>query len=67
MHLFNVQVALLVHITYRHVQLLVNGIESIDMDQHVVKECHFYVSDDKAHDTLFVQHCLKQHNDWLAS
>ena len=36
MHWFNVQVTLLVHITYRHAQLLVDGIESIEMDRHVV-------------------------------
>ena len=67
MHWFNVQVTLLVHITYRHAQLLVDGIESTEMDRHVVKECHFYVSDDKVHDILFMQHFFKLHNDWLAS
>jgi len=67
MHWFNVQVTLLVHITYRHAQLLMDGIESTETERHVVKECHFYVSDDKIHDTLFVQHCFKLHYDWLAS
>ena len=32
-----------------------------------MNKCHFYVNDDKIHDTLFVQHCFKLHNDWLAS
>jgi hypothetical protein len=67
MHWFNVQVTLLVHITYRHAQLDVDGIESTEMERHVVKECHFYVSDDKVHDTLFVQHCFRLHHNWLSS
>ena len=66
MHWFNVQVTLLVHITYRHAQLDVDGIESTEMERHVVKECHFYVSDDKVHDTLFVQHCFRLHHNWLS-
>ena len=31
----------------------------------VVKEQHFYISDDTEHDTLFVQHCLREHSKWL--
>jgi hypothetical protein len=27
----------------------------------IMKESHFYISDDKEHDTLFVQHCLMLH------
>ena len=26
---------------------------------------HFYIFDDKMHDTLFVQHCFILHNTWL--
>ena len=32
------------------------GIEILSRD--VIKEYHFYVSDDREHDTLFVQHCF---------
>ena len=31
----------------------------------VVKTIHFFISDDRVHDTLFVQHCFMLHNDWL--
>ncbi len=32
-----------------------------------MKDTHFYVSNDKEHDTLFMQHCLLMHWDWLSS
>jgi hypothetical protein len=31
----------------------------------VIKESHFYVSDDKKHDIVFVQHCLLMHWRWI--
>ena len=31
----------------------------------VIKECHFYITDDIELDTLFVQHYLFQHWNWL--
>ena len=31
----------------------------------MLKEMYYYISDDKAHDTLFVQHCLLKHWKWL--
>jgi hypothetical protein len=54
-HLF--QVTILVHIMY-HVN---PNYSEINIEPRVIKESHFYVSDDKEHDTLFVQHCLLLH------
>jgi hypothetical protein len=55
----SVNVTILVHITYKTIIDPETGVERI------VKESHFYVSDDKKHDTLFVQHCLNMHWKWL--
>jgi hypothetical protein len=55
MHWHSSQITILVHITYR-LDALTNS---------MVKESHFYLSDDKTHDTLFVQHCFLQHWEWL--
>ena len=54
MHWYNYQVSILVHITYIR-----------NVSNEVQKVIHFYVSDDKNHDTLFVQHCLLLHVEWL--
>ena len=54
MHWWSTQVTILVHITY--VRNLTGSIE---------KTLHFYISDDKQHDTLFVQHCFMLHDRWL--
>ena len=54
MHWFNFQVTILVQITY--VRTLSDKVE---------KFIHFWISDDKLHDTLFVQHCLCLHSKWL--
>jgi hypothetical protein len=32
----------------------------------MIKESHFYVDDNKEHDTFFVQHCLLLHWEWSA-
>jgi hypothetical protein len=48
----SVNVTILVHITHRTVIDPETGVERI------VKESHFYVSDDKKHDTLFLL-CLQ--------
>ena len=53
MHWWSVQVTIFVHITYFRV------------GEHVKKVIHFFISDDKKHDTLFVQHCFKLHWGWL--
>jgi hypothetical protein len=51
---------ILVHITYR---VQVNRESG---ENRVIKEGHFYISDDKSHDTLFMHHCLIEHWKWLA-
>ena len=53
MHWCSVQVTIFVHITY----FRVSG--------DVKKVIHFFISDDKKHDTLFVQHCFRLHWQWL--
>ena len=43
----------MVHITYQHVP-------DINEEKCVIlKESHFYVSDDQTHDIHYVQHCFK--------
>ena len=44
------QVSIMVHITYRH------GADSTEEKRVILKEYHFYISDDKCHDLAFVQH-----------
>lgn len=62
MHWHSDQITLLVHITLRHKQLDIDGVESTEEDRQIARETIFYVSDDRQHDTLFVRHCLvKQH------
>jgi hypothetical protein len=56
----SITVMILVYITYR---VQVNWESG---ENKVIKEAHFYISDDKSHDTLFVQHCLIEHWKWLA-
>lgn len=57
-HWFSHQVTILVHLTY-------SRNPSPDGDEEWIKQSHFYISDDKEHDTLFVQHCLLLHWRWL--
>lgn len=52
MHWHSDQCTILVHISYRRT----------DQDDSIIKEMHFYISNDKQHDTLFVQHCFLLHN-----
>ena len=54
MHWWSTQVTILVHITY--VRNAVDGVE---------RTLHFYILDDKQHDTLFVQHYFLLHDKWL--
>jgi hypothetical protein len=55
------QVTIMVHITYR-VNLVANIASGED---RIVKEAHFWINDDKEHDTLDVQHCFTKHWAWL--
>jgi hypothetical protein len=45
------QVSILVHALYRHAQQSVDNTENTNENQHVIKEYHFYISDDYTHDT----------------
>lgn len=56
MYWCSTQISILVHITYR-----------IKPDGAIVKDSHFYISDDEKHDSLFVQHCMIKHWNWLQS
>ena len=53
MYYFSTSVTILVHITMWR-----EGAE-------FMKETHYYISDDKAHDSAFVQHYLMLHWDWV--
>ena len=50
------QVSILVNILYKHVELHVGGSNSDENNHEVIKEYHFYISEDRTHDTCFVQH-----------
>ena len=45
---------MLVHILYRDAEQNVDHIESMSENRHIIKEYHFYISDDHTHDTYFV-------------
>ena len=55
MHWYNDQCTIMVQICYWK------------EDGNLKKESVFYISDDKQHDTLFVQHCFKIHYEHLVS
>ena len=43
----------MVHIMYRH------GQDSNEEKHVILKEIHFYISDDRTHDIHYMQHCFK--------
>ena len=43
----------MVHITYRH------GQDNNEEKRVILKESHFYISDDRTHDIHYMQHCFK--------
>jgi hypothetical protein len=51
------QITILVQVTYFVVSIEVASDDTVQL----VRETYYYISDDKTHDTLFVQHCLMQH------
>ena len=59
------QVTIMVQVSYRHAQIDLDGVESIDQARVIKKEYHFYISDDKEHDTHFVEHCFKTFFEYL--
>jgi hypothetical protein len=62
MYWHSYQVSILVHITYQ-----VNPDYTKDGNEpRIIKESHFWVSNNKEHDTMFVQKCFKMHWKWLA-
>lgn len=60
MHWFSTSITILVHITFFRAPTTPEG-----EDGGMVKHTHYYISDDKKHDSLFVQHCLLLHWKWL--
>ena len=50
-HWVNSEISIFVHVTYRY-DSTVDG---------VVRESHFYIFDDRSHNTFFVQHCFLLH------
>ena len=44
-------------VTYRHAQFEVDEIESLEENECIIiKEVHFYISDDRVHDSSYVTH-----------
>ena len=52
------QVSIFFHVLYRNAQHSVDDIESMNDNRHVIKEYHFYISDDRMHDMHYVKHCF---------
>ena len=50
------QVSILVHVLYKHAQESNDGRDTTLQSRDVIKEYHFYVSDDFEHKILFSQH-----------
>ena len=50
--------SIFIHLFYRQAQASIDGRDSTPQSRVVIKEYHFYVSDDRERDTLFVQHCF---------
>ena len=50
------QVFIFLHVLYIHVQVNVYGVDNTPESCNVIKEYHFYISDDHEHDTLLIQH-----------
>ena len=50
--------SIFVHVLYRHAQVSIDGRDNTPKSRDVIKEDHFYVSDDHENDRLFVQQCF---------
>ena len=61
------QVSIIYHILYRHTEKNVDYIERTSENRHVIKEYHFYISNDCIHYTYFVQNCHDKIYDSLKS
>lgn len=54
---FSFQIGILVHITYCH-----NPNYPIDLEsKKIIKEYHYYMSNDRKHNILFIHHCFEFH------
>jgi hypothetical protein len=62
MHWYNFQLTILVHITYS-VNPEYNRLDP--QSKRLLTAYHYYISDDRVHDSLFVQHCLMKHWEQL--
>ncbi len=60
-HWFSYQISILVQITFRHNP----DFDPYDEDSRIITEYHFYISDDKQHDSEFVQYCFGLHWDHM--
>ena len=55
-----------VQVTYRHAQFEVDEIERLDENEYIIiKEVHFYISDDRVHDRSYVAHCFAMFSEDL--
>lgn len=62
MHWHNVQISIYVHLTYiLYFAIILNGSNT----PNVIRELHYYISNDTCHDTLLVQHCFMLHWQFL--
>lgn len=57
------QVTILVQVTYS----ADDGEDALEGGVHLKRETHYYISDDRTHDTDFAQHCLMLHWRWMQS
>ena len=55
----------MVHISYRHAQLDEDGVQSTPEERVIIREHHFYISDDRSHSAHFVQHCFHHRDSWM--
>ncbi len=63
MHQFSFQITMLVHITYWQNPKYDPTIDG----SRILKEVHYYISNEKKRNTLFVQHAFKLHWEFLKS
>ena len=55
----SIQIVIFCHITYRHAP------DSVEDNRKIIREYHFYMSDNRSHSNEFVQHCFKNYFDFL--
>ena len=55
----SIQITIFVHIIYRH------ALDSVEDNQKIIREYHFYMSDDRSHSHKFVQQYFENYFDFL--